>query len=419
VELHDAVGEPVLPPLNLLGFVTFTDELRPHLKETLSAFIDNDIAVKVISGDNPQTVAALAKQAGFPGDLSYVSGKELATLSDAEFAQAALERTVFGRITPEQKEALVGALQAQGQYVAMMGDGVNDVLSLKKADMGIAMESGSSATRNVADMVLLGDSFEALPSAFTEGQRIINGMKDIMRLFLTRVAYSALLILGIAVMDLGFPVEPKHNTLLTLLVVGLPTLALAVWSRPGALPRGSMLREVAHFVIPAAIMTYLFGMIVYVLAIFVASMRQVGVVISPEIIMEFIAYTGITYDISAYAQYTQEVTSLAAQTALTSFLVLSGLLLVVFVEPPTPWFAGGDEYSGDWRPTRLALFLLLAFGVILVVEPLRSFFGLYYLPALAHVGIVLITLVWALILRIAWRNNWLERFLGVPASPVE
>lgn len=415
VELHDAAGEPVLPVLSLLGFVTFTDELRPHLKETLSAFIDNGISVKVISGDNPQTVSALAKQAGFPGDLTYISGDELAAMSDAEFAQAASERTVFGRIRPEQKEALVETLRAQGQYVAMMGDGVNDVLSLKKADMGIAMESGSGATRNVADMVLLGDSFEALPAAFTEGQRIINGMKDIMRLFLTRVAYSALLIIGIAVINLGFPVEPKHNTLLTLLVVGLPTMALAIWARPGALPRRSMLREVAHFVIPAALMTYIFGMIVYIVTIFVASQIQADLVITPAMIDEFSAYTGITYDISTPDLYIQEVAVLAAQTHLTSFLVLSGLLLVVFVEPPTPWFAGGDEFSGDWRPTWLALILLVAFGVILVVEPLRSFFGLLALPIWAYGGVALITLVWAIVLRAAWRHNWLERFLGIPS----
>lgn len=413
VALHDAGGEPVLPPLSLLGFITFTDELRPHLKETLTSFIDNGISVKVISGDNPQTVAALARQAGFPGDLSYVSGPELAAMSEAEFAQAAMERTVFGRITPEQKEALVEALRAQGQHVAMMGDGVNDVLSLKKADMGIAMESGSNATRNVADMILLGDSFEALPSAFTEGQRIINGMKDILRLFLTRVAYSALLIIGVAVMNLGFPFEPKHNALLVLLVVGLPTMALAVWARPGALPRGSMLREIAHFVVPAAIMTYLFGMVVYTVTVYVATVMELGLMVTPEMVESFRTYAGITYDISASDAFVREVATLAGQTGLTSFLVYSGLLLVVFVEPPTRWFAGGDEYSGDWRPTILAGLMLAAYVAILLIEPLYSFFELLVLPWWAHGAILVTTLVWAIVLRAAWRGSWLERFIGV------
>jgi len=177
--LRDAAKEPVLPPLTRLGIISFSDELRPHLRETIGAFTDNGVKLKVISGDNPQTVAALDKQAGLPGNLKAVSGPELAQMSPAEFNQTAAEATVFGRITPRQKEGLVDALRGQGEYVAMMGDGVNDVLSLKKANMGVAMESGSTATRSVAAMILLGDSFEAMPKAFTEGQRIVNSIQNI------------------------------------------------------------------------------------------------------------------------------------------------------------------------------------------------------------------------------------------------
>ena len=125
----------------------------------------------MISGDNPETVAALARQAGLPADAKLVSGLELAEMSDAEFAQAAHDATIFGRMTPEQKERLVDALRKQGFYVAMTGDGVNDVLSLKKAQLGIAMQSGSQAARNVADIILLNDSFGARrpPSARGNG----------------------------------------------------------------------------------------------------------------------------------------------------------------------------------------------------------------------------------------------------------
>lgn len=411
--LHNTDGDPELPSLTLLGLVTFTDELRPHLRETLTSFIDNGISIKVISGDNPQTVASLARQAGFPGDLTYVSGTDLENMSGGEFAQAALENTVFGRITPDQKEALVDALQANGQYVAMMGDGVNDVLSLKKANMGIAMESGSNATRSVADMILLGDSFEALPSAFTEGQRIINGMKDILRLFLTRVLYGALLIIGIGFIDLGFPFEPKHNALIVFLGVGFPTLALALWARPGPLPRGSMLRTIAHFVVPASFTIYVFGLLVYIASIIIAVATQLQIPITPEVVDSFRTYAGITYDISAQNDFVREVAVLAAQSALTTFLVYTGLLLIVFVEPPVQWFVGGDEYSGDWRPTILAIVLLIGYWIILLVEPLQSFFELLVLPLPAHIGIGAVTLIWMFTLRIIWRQNWLERFIGI------
>ncbi|MBZ0304033.1 MAG: HAD-IC family P-type ATPase [Anaerolineae bacterium] len=400
--------------MTLLGLVTFTDELRPHLKHTLEQFIQNGINIKVISGDNPQTVAALARQAGLTGDLSFVSGPELTGMSEAEFRQAALENTIFGRITPDQKEPLVEALRVQGHYVAMIGDGVNDVLSLKKADMGIAMESGSSATRSVADMVLLGDSFEALPAAFNEGQRIINGMKDILRLFMTRVLYSTLLIIGISIIDLGFPIEPKHNLLIVFLSVAVPTLALALWSRPGVLSQRSMLREIAHFVIPAAVSIFVLGMFIYVLAFAFATLNTIEM--SPENVAAYTTYVGINYDIAGPDHFAIEVATLFAQSALTTFLIWAGLLLVIFVEPPISWFTGGDDLSGDWRPTLIALVMFLVFGLIVVVEPLRSFFELQELGLDGYGLVALITAVWVLILRLAWRANWMERLLDLRVS---
>ena len=126
-----------------------------------------------------------------------ISGPDLDRLDDGRLDAAAVEHGVFGRITPEQKEGLVEALHAQGRYVAMTGDGVNDVLSLKKADLGIAMQSGSQATRGVADIVLTNDSFAVLPHAITEGQRIIAGMQSVLKLFLTRTFFLALLIIAV------------------------------------------------------------------------------------------------------------------------------------------------------------------------------------------------------------------------------
>jgi cation-transporting ATPase E len=144
---------PQLPDdLHPLGWLTFSDELRPDAKQVLDQFQQAGVQLKLISGDNPQTVAALAQLAGISKDIDVVSGLNLAEMSDAQFAETVDRATVFGRITPQQKQRIVQALRAQGHYVAMMGDGVNDVLSLKQAQMGIAMESGSQATRAVADM---------------------------------------------------------------------------------------------------------------------------------------------------------------------------------------------------------------------------------------------------------------------------
>lgn len=411
--LHDADGQPTLPPLTVLGVISFGDELRPQLKETLAGFLNNGITLKVISGDNPQTVASLAKQAGFPGDLKYVSGTELDAMDDGAFTQVAAETTVFGRITPQQKERLVESLRGMGNYVAMIGDGVNDVLSLKKANMGIAMQSGSAATRAVADMILLQDSFGALPPAFTEGQRIVNGMSDILRLFLTRVLYVALLILAVSMIGLGFPFVPKHVSLLVLLTVGIPTFGLAVWARSGVSVRRNLIAEVQHFVVPAGISVFFFGLLVYVAALYLNITQMVDLQINPQDIADFQRYTGINYDISAPEQYMLEVSQLVAQTSLTVFTLFAGLLLVVFVEPPTAFFVGGDKLSGDYRPTILAGSMLVLYIIIASVEPFRRFFELIALPLWAYLAIGGVTFIWFFVLRRAWRKKWLQRFLEV------
>lgn len=419
--LHNG-EDPALPPLTPIGVLSFSDELRPATRETLAGFGEAGIDLKVISGDNPHTVAALAKQAGLADAtgkaLVAISGTELADLDEAQFEQIAEEATIFGRITPDQKERLVDALRKRGHYVAMIGDGVNDVLSLKKSNLGIAMESGSAATRGVADMVLLGDSFSALPPAFMEGQRIVNGMQDILRLFLTRALYVALLILATAVIGVGFPYVPKHATLLTLLTVGIPTFALAAWARPGQLPARSLIRTMVHFVFPAAISVFVFGLIVYTLAFFIVfiDMENSQVTVTQAEIDSFRAEAGIDYEIESTDALISEVATLAAQTSLTTFTMLAGLLLVVFVEPPHPFFVGGDVYSGDRRPTILAGLMLVAFALVMAWEPLRRFFELIVLPGYAYLIITALVVVWMLLLRRAWQQSWFERFLQIEVA---
>ncbi len=393
--------------------MAFSDELRPQLKETLDAFTGNGVALKIISGDHPETVTALAKQAGWQGEVKAVSGLELAQMSPAAFRQAAKEASIFGRITPEQKEQLVQTLRESGQYVAMIGDGVNDVLSLKKADLGIAMESGSAAARGVANLVLLGDSFAALPHAFTEGQRIVNGMKDILRLYLTRVVYTALLIIATAILGTGFPFVPKQNALLSLFTVGVPTVALALWARPGPLPRRSLLREVARFVLVASISIFIIGLLIYLGAYYASRMGLMEVTVTPETIANLRELIGRSPTPPNESIYLREVALLAGQTALTTFVVYAGLLLVLFVEPPTAWWEAGEPLSGDWRPTALAIILACVYVPFISFSSFGAAFDLIALPAWAYLLIGLLTLLWMLVVRLAWRRRWLEHWLGV------
>jgi cation-transporting ATPase E len=351
----------------------------------LDGFRAAGIEVKVISGDNPHTVAALARQAGLGDDeasLKVISGPELARMDDAEFALAADQVAIFGRITPEQKQRLVKTLRDRGRYVAMTGDGVNDVLALKQAKMSIAMQSGTPATRNVADLVLLGDSFAALPEAFLEGQRIMNSMGDVLRLYLTRILALAINIATVAMLSAGFPYTPAQNSVISIFVLSIPAFALALWAKPSPVPHARILRQLANFVLPASIITAVFLSIVYL-------------------------WFRITTGDAAYTQL-----------AMTYATITTGLFLVIFVQPPTEFWAGGDRLAGDWRPTLLALALFLVLLVSPVVPVLNSFFGLgalrQPLDALIIGGI---TLVWMLTLRFTWKVKLFDRYLEVDLQP--
>src|SRR5919202_1831042 len=250
--LRDDTGRPRLPALEPLAVVALADELRPDVSGTLAGLIAGGTAVKVVSGDDPRTVAALARQAGLDGGQP-VTGADLDALSDREFDDVVARTTVFGRIAPEQKERLVASLRRQGRYVAMVGDGVNDARALKRAHVGVAMRSGSAVTRDVADIVLTDDSLTALLPAQHEGRRIVNGITTSMYVFLARVVSQGLVILTVTMLGLGFPYSPA-NVGLTLLTVGLPTLFLTMWARP-APPDPHLLTSLWRFLGPALVVT--------------------------------------------------------------------------------------------------------------------------------------------------------------------
>lgn len=267
----------------------------------------------------------------------------------------------------------------------MIGDGVNDVLSLKQAHLGIAMESGSQATRGIADLVLLRDSFAALPLAFAEGQRIRNGMESVMKLFLTRVIYLALLLITIPAFE-GFPFAPKQKALVTFETLGIIAVALATWARPGPPSRGGLAHLLLRFVLPSAITLSLVAFGVYLVA-FLQAIEQVDM--------------------------SRTDAQLIAQSALTTFAVCSGLLLIPFVVPPAPFWVGGSKLSGDWRPTLLAFGLLMIYLVIIAIAPVRTFFSLTALNTTDYLFIGAAALIWGLVQRWIWRIHLLERFLHV------
>jgi cation-transporting ATPase E len=320
------------------------------------------------------------------------SGVELAALADAEFDVAAAQGRVFGRISPEQKARLVDALQRRGAYVAMTGDGVNDVMSLKKANLGIAMESGAQATRAVADIVLLRDTFAALPAAFGEGQRVRRGLQGVLGLFLTRVFVVVIALVLCSVVRVGFPFSPANITLLTLLTVGIPTFGIALWAHPGP-PARSLVKSLVAFVLPAAVTLAVAGFAVYTIFyltndVSLADLRSAppGALISGEPV---------------------------ARDALTCLLVLAGIGLVPLACPPSRWWAVIERTDHDWRPTWLALAMLPLYVVIVTVEPIREFFDTQQLPLDAYLVISAVVVAWLVLLRYVYATHVFERYFGM------
>lgn len=383
---------PRLPKdLEILGLVVLSDELREGVQNTIKAFTDLGISLKVISGDNPDTVLALAKQAGIPEASVAVSGADIDGLNDTELEILAEQATVFGRVTPEHKERLVQALERRGHWVAMTGDGVNDILALKRASVGIAMRSGADATRNAADIVLLEDNFDVLPAAFSEGQRVLRGMNDNIKLFLTRTLTLVFVIFQVLLIGQEFPITPSQNSILATLTVGIPSIALAVWARPGHTPR-NLWKTVVQFVLPAALMVSIISVAVYDF---------------------FLTLTGGNVD--------------WAQAAVTTTMVATLLLIVLFAQPPSEIWVGASSLNGDRRPAYLVGAMYLIYAIILAVPQLRDFFELRALPWSGYVMLAFIVAGWAVLVRWIWRqalgdriwrygetgiNNMLERLNG-------
>lgn len=238
-------------PLPVL-LLSFAERIRPDAGDTVAYFQEQGVALKVISGDSPVTVSAVARSVGIPNERA-VDARQLPTNAD-ELSTLAAETDVFGRVTPEAKRDLVGAFHSAGHVVAMTGDGVNDVLAVKDADLGIAMGAGSGATRAVSQLVLLDNAFSALPHVVAEGRRVVANMERVSALFLTKTVYATLLAVLIGFVGLAFPFLPRHLTLIGALTIGIPAFFMSFEPRerpirPGFIPR------VFAFAIPAGLVT--------------------------------------------------------------------------------------------------------------------------------------------------------------------
>ena len=321
-------GEALPAPIEPAALVLLEERIRPDAADTLRYFADQGVALKVISGDNPRTVGAVAQRVGLPGAEAPFDARELPEDTDA-MADVLEHTTTFGRVTPQQKRAMVGALQSRGHVVAMTGDGVNDALALKDADIGVAMGSGAAATRAVAQLVLLDGKFATMPGVVAEGRRVIANIERSANLFVTKTVYAILIAVFVVIAGWKYPFLPRHLTIVSTFTIGIPGffLALAPNKRryvPGFLDR------VLRFTVPAGIVASVASLTAYGLAFYAAdlSLRQ-------------------------------------SRTSATLVLSAVGLWVLVCLARPFNW----------WR-TLLVAAMVLSIAVILFVPAFRNFYAL-------------------------------------------
>ncbi|MDT0459672.1 cation-translocating P-type ATPase [Streptomyces sp. DSM 41527] len=343
------------------ALVVLEQRLRPDAPDTLRYFAGQDVAAKVISGDNAVSVGAVAGKLGLPGAGGAVDARELP--GDREAMAAAVEKSaVFGRVTPQQKRELVAALQVRGHTVAMTGDGVNDVLALKDADIGVAMGSGSEATRAVAQIVLLDNSFATLPSVVAEGRRVIGNITRVATLFLTKTVYSVLLAILVACCQIPYPYLPRHLTLLSTLTIGIPAFFLALApNTERAQPH--FVRRVMRYAVPSGLITGLAAFTTYLLA---------------------------------RAYYTGPGSLSAETSAATLTLFLAAMWVLAIIARPYTW----------WR-IALVLAMGLAFLAVLATPWLQRFFDLRLVGTTMPWTAVALAVVAAVLLELTWR--WVRR----------
>jgi P-type E1-E2 ATPase len=368
-----AAGPP--PRLTPLALVVLEETLRPDAAETIATMREQEVDLKLISGDARATVTAVAYAVGVPREAGVVEGSDLPE-DPEQLAAVALANTIFCRIKPEQKKALVGALVGAGRYVAMIGDGVNDVPALKRARMAVAMGSGAQVTKGVADVVLLKDQFARLPEAVGEGRRIARNIHRLGRLYLTKTVYAAALILLVAVPGFAFPFLPRHLTLAAFLTIGIPSFVLALAPSDGPLYRGRLLRALAAFAVPAGLAT------------------AIGSILS-----FFLVDTVFGGSLDA------------GRTAATTTLIVLGLSFVLLLERGP----GREHIAIQSYMLALVAGLGALYALILAAAPVREFFEMELLGATDWFLALLSAAVGLTIASALWRLPQIER-LEAPAE---
>ena len=336
------------PPSNLrpLALVLLGDKLRPEIRTAFETMERLGIEPKIISGDNPATVTALMAQLGLVLDGGVVAGAEIEPLQDDAFHAAVEANSVFGRISPALKARIVQALRDQGHFVAMVGDGANDVQALRAADVAVSMASGTATTRAVAGIVLLNDSFEALIRGTREATAVLGNAARLSKLFLAKSIYAYLIIVATNMLGLDFPFLPRHGSLTALLTLGIPAIFISISIPPPNSGR-DFTRSVLQWALPASLALAAAAIIVHLLTegLLDRSIEEARTLVSLTM-----GITGLFFMVEVLGFQGASWRSLTrpVMTTLLGALLVAGFLLTIYTPSLRDFFDFTEVHVGDW-----------------------------------------------------------------------
>ena len=371
-----------------LCVIKFINEVRPDVKQAVKAFKEEGISIKIISEGDPENSLALANQLGLEDitekDSLAMIGDNNNQISNEDLKGKAREKSVFSQMNSEQMVNLIQALKNNGEHVAVFGTSINDLDVMKAANLSITKKGSSPTVLDQADLIMLKNSFSTLTEALQKGQGIVNSVMDVLKLNLSRIGYIFILILVMYILgERTFFYHPAQGGIVNFFTVLMPSIALSLWPSPKTVESKTMSRLLFHFISVSSIITALAVLTVHFLFTWFGA--------------------GIFY----------------AQLAVTHTLVVIGLMLVLFAQPPVRFLVAGDDFSGNWKPALAALVLYVIFNLLTIIPLAQRWFRLGPLHSLYdYLLIYLITIIWGILVVIFWRLLWPDRFRPNPSERI-
>lgn len=401
VSLRNQLGQPHLPEALIpMARLSISDVVQPEAKKAIRDLSGLDVNIKIMSTDSSERTVLVAKELGLADDLlSSISGDELALQTPKEYSRLVTENTIFSEIYPSESAKIIQKIRDQDEYVAIVGNDTNDLPAMRQADLRMALKSGSQATIVLSDIILLEDTLKNLPSVLRTGQRLVNGVLDTFKLWLSHVISILLMILVIMVLRMRlFPHQPVHGSLIAVFTITLPNIVMSAWSSAGRLTTIEMRRRLLNFIVPTAI-----TLTILTFAVYFVFLNRLP---SPN----FSAW------VTKHLNYAN-VQVFYAELGVTYALLVAGWLRLFFLQPPSKFWIGAAPLRGDKRVYSLVAFMVASLIFVISVPTFQVWFKMTWLPYWTdYLIIAMFVAIWVFLLNIIWRFRLIESIMNMFAK---